>query len=78
MERIMKNIYILTLSTKEEKPYNKYNHLIMKHIDDELSGLDIVNEEFPKVTIRYTEEELKWFVDYLKENGFEVVVEKQS
>ena len=74
----MKNLYVLTLATKEEKPYNKFCHLITKHIDDKLSWLDIVKEDFPKMTIRGTEEEINGLVDYLKENGFEVQVEKQS
>ena len=30
------------------------------------------------MTIRGTEEEINGFVDYLKESGFEVQVEKQS
>lgn len=70
----MKNIYLLTLSTKEEKPYNKFNHLIMKHIDDKFSWLDVVSEDFPKVSIRCSEEEINGFVDYLRENGFEVQI----
>lgn len=72
----MKNIYLLTLLTKEEKPYNKFNHLIAKHIDGKLSWLDIVSEDFPKVSIRGSEEEVNEFIDYLRENGFEVQIEK--
>ena len=73
----MKNIYVLILKTNEEKPYNKFCHLVTKLIDDELSWLDIVKEDFPKMTIRGTEEEIIGLVDYLKKNGFEVQIEKQ-
>ena len=64
----MKKEYTLILTTTEEKPYNKFNHLIMERIDNELQCLDVVKEEFPKVTIRQTKKELDWFVNYLKEN----------
>ena len=74
----MKNLYVLILRTNEEKPYNKFCHLVTNRIDDELSWLDIVKEDFPKMTIRGTEEEINGLVGYLKENGFEVQVEKQS
>ena len=37
-----------------------------------------IKEDFPKMTIKGTEEEINGLVDYLKENGFEVQVEKQS
>ena len=73
----MKNIYVLILKTNEEKPYNKFCHFVTKRVDDELSWLDIVKEDFPEITIRGTEEEINKLVDYLKENGFEVQVEKQ-
>ena len=73
----MKKEYTLILTTTEEKPYNKFNHLIMKRIDNELQCLDIVKEEFPKVTVRQTKKELDWLVNYLKENGFEVTVQEQ-
>ena len=73
---IMKKEYTLILTTTEEKPYNKFNHLIMERIDNELQCLDIVKEEFPKVTVRQTKKELDWLVNYLKENGFEVTVQE--
>lgn len=73
----MKNLYVLILEVKEEKPYNKFCHLVTKYIDDELSWLDIVKEEFPKMIIRGTEDELNILVKLLKEDGFEVSVEKQ-
>ena len=73
----MKNIYILTITTNEEKPYNKYSHLVVKHIDNKLSWLDIVKEEFPKMTIRGTEEEINILIELLREDGFEVSVDKQ-
>ena len=73
----MKKEYTLILTTTEEKPYNKFNHLIMERIDNELQCLDIVKEEFPKVTVRQTKKELDWFVNYLNENGFEVTVQEQ-
>ena len=73
----MKKEYTLILTTTEEKPYNKFNHLIMERIDNELQCLDIVKEEFPKVTVRQTKKELDWLVNYLKENGFEVTVQEQ-
>ena len=66
----MKKEYTLILTTTEEKPYNKFNHLIMERIDNELQCLDIVKEEFPKVTVRQTKKELDWFVNYLQENGY--------
>ena len=72
----MKKEYTLILTTTEEKPYNKFNYLIMERIDNELQCLDVVKEEFPKVTIRQTKKELDWFVNYLKENGFEVTVQE--
>lgn len=74
----MKNIYVLTLSAKEDKAYNKFNHLVMKHIEDELSWLDVVNEDFPKMTIRGTETEINTLVELLKADGFEVSIEKAS
>ena len=73
----MKKEYTLILTTTEEKPYNKFNHLIMERIDNELQCLDIIKEEFPKVTVRQTKKELDWLVNYLKENGFEVTVQEQ-
>ena len=72
----MKKEYTLILTTTEEKPYNKFNHLIMERIDNELQCLDIVKEDFPKVTVRQTKKELDWLVNYLKENGFEVTVQE--
>ena len=74
----MKNLYVLVLECKEEKPYNKFCHLVAKHIEDELEWIDIIKEDFPKMTIRGTEEEINSLVDYLKENEFEVQIEKQS
>lgn len=74
----MKNLYVLVLECKEENPYNKFCHLVTKHIEGELEWLDIIKENYPKMTIRGTEEEINGLVDYLKENGFEVQVEKQS
>ena len=50
----MKNLYVLVLKTNEEKPYNKFCHLVTKHIEDKLEWLDIVSENFPKVTIKGT------------------------
>ena len=43
---IMKKEYTLILTTTEEKSYNKFNHLIMERIDNELQCLDIVKEDF--------------------------------
>ena len=74
----MKNIYILTILINEEKPYNKFNHLIIKHIEDKLDWLDVIKEEFPKVTIRATEDELSIFIELLREDGFEVQVENHQ
>ena len=74
----MKNLYVLVLKTNEEKPYNKFCHLVTKHIEDKLEWLDIVSEDFPKVTIKGTEEEINGLVDYLTENGFEIQVEKMK
>lgn len=73
----MKNVYVLALECNEEKPYNKFCHLVTKRTDDELSWLDIVKEEYPKMTIRGTEEEINGLINYLKENGFGVQVERQ-
>ena len=73
----MKNLYVLVLECNEEKPYNKFCHLVTKHINDELEWLDIVKENYPKMTIRGTEEEINGLVKYLEENGFKVQVERQ-
>lgn len=73
----MKSLYVLVLECNEEKPYNKFCHLVARHADNELSWLNIVREDYPKITIRGTDKEVNGLVDYLKENGFEVQIEKQ-
>lgn len=73
----MKNLYVLMLECNEEKPYNKFCHLVTKRTDGDLEWLDIVEENYPKMTIRGTQEEINGLVKYLEENGFKAQVEKQ-
>ena len=73
----MKNLYVLCLESKEDKPYNKFCHLVTNQIEDELSWLDIVEERYPEITIRGTEDEINGLVNYLIENDFKVQIEKQ-
>jgi len=70
----MRKNYILMLSTKEEKGYNKFCHLVTKHTDDKLHWIDIVKEDYPKMTISGTEEQMKTLIELLEEDGFDVKV----
>lgn len=72
----MKNVYVLLLEIDDEMPYNKFCHLVTKRIEDELSWLDIVKDEFPKMSIRGTEVEIEGLIKYLKENGYKVYMER--
>ena len=72
----MKNTYVLLLEIDEEMPYNKFCHLVTDRIEDELSWLDIVKEEYPKMTIKGTESEVEGLIKYLKENGYKVYMER--
>lgn len=71
----MKNLYMLVLECNEKMPYNKYCHLITKRIGEELSWLNVIQENYPKIIIKGTEEEVSGLANYLKENGFKVQVE---
>lgn len=73
----MKKNYVLTLTTNEENPYNKYNYIIMDNIKDKLSWLDIVSEKkFPKVEVKGTKEEIDILIELLKNGGFAVEVKE--
>ncbi len=63
----MKKIYVMILSTKEEKGYNKFCHLVEDF-------WDVVKEDYPKMTMCETEEDMERVTKKLEANGFEVKI----
>ena len=70
----MNKNYILTLSTTENEPINKYYHLVTKHTEDKLSTMYFIDFDYPTLKISDTQENVKWFIELLETNGFEVSV----
>jgi len=64
----MKKIYVMILSTKEEKGYNKFCHLVEDF-------WDVVKEDYPKMIMCGTEENMERVIKKLEENGFEVKIQ---
>lgn len=70
----MKKNYVLTLSTTEKEPTNKYYKVINPYTEKQLSTMDFIDFNYPSLKIIDTEENVKWFIELLKNNGFEVSI----
>lgn len=68
----MKKNYILTLSTTENEPVNKFYRIINQHEKDKLNNMNFIGFEYPTLNVSDTEENLNFLIDLLIENGFNV------